>query len=134
MQIEAFKRIVTTFADPKTDILIQGEQAMMQINGNIIDVSLKQHSGELSVVEAGIEMPANHWVLTRLAQLPLLADRLISMVPITSPYVTPEGEILASLEITPSEQSEHVLNAVDATLKVLDNRSPLENDCILYHQ
>ena len=104
---------------------------MIQVNGNIIEVSLKQYSGELTVVDGSTDMPANQWILTRLAQLPLLAGRLMSTVALTRPFVTPEADLLQSLEVNPGEESEHVEDALAATLKVLDNRSPLETT-VLY--
>jgi uncharacterized protein YjbI with pentapeptide repeats len=131
MQIDSFKRIVTTFADPQTEILVERDRAVIQVNGRLIEVSLKQRSGEISVVDSGSEMPANQWILTRLAQLPLLADRLISTVPATKPFVVPEADLLESLEQKPGDESNHVADALSAALDVLDRRSPLET-MVLY--
>lgn len=131
MQIDTFKRIVTTFADPQTEILIERDRTVVQVNGNLIEVTLKLKSMEVFVVDGGHEMPANQWVLVRLAQLPLLADRLISTVPVTRPFVTPEADLQYSLEVMPGEESEHVSDALDAALNAIDNRSPLETT-VLY--
>lgn len=126
MQIEAFKRIVTTFADPLTELLFEKNRTMIQVYGDVIEVSVRQRAGEVFVLDLGNEVPAVQWILTRLARLPLLADRLLSTVPVTEPFVIPEGDILESFEISPREEPENVRNALDATLNALDNRSPLE--------
>ncbi len=131
MQIDSFKRIVTTFADPQTEILVERDRAIIQVNGNLIEVSLKLHSGEIHVADSGREMPANQWILARLAQLPLLADRLSTTVPATKPFVAPEADLLESLEQKPGDQVDHVQDALSAALNVLDRRSPLETT-VLY--
>lgn len=104
---------------------------MIQVNGHLLETTIKQRSGELTIIDSGAEIPAVQWILTRLAQLPLLADRLISTIPITNHYVTPEAEVLNSLENSPTEQPEHVSDALQTTLSVLDNRSPMETT-VLY--
>ena len=86
MQIDTFRRIVTTFADPQTTLLWEKEKVLVQVYGEIIETSLKQKSGEVFVLDVGNEVPAVQWILTRLARLPLLADRLISTIPATSPF------------------------------------------------
>lgn len=131
MHTDAFKRIVTTFADPQTQILIDRDRTVVQVNGNLIEVTLRQRSGEIYVIDAGNELPANQWIITRLAQLPLLADRLLAIVPATTPFVTPEAHLLQSLEVRPGAELEHVPEALTATLGALDQRSPLETT-VLY--
>ncbi len=131
MHTDAFKRIVTTFADPQTQILIDRDRTVVQVNGNLIEVTLRQKSGEIYVIDAGNELPANQWIITRLAQLPLLADRLLATVPVTKPFVTPEAHLLESLEVKPGADPEHVPEALTATLGALDQRSPLETT-VLY--
>ena len=131
MQIDTFKKIVTTFADPQTTLLWEKEKVLVQVYGEIIETSLKQRSGEITIVDGGNEMPAINWILHRLAKLPLLADRLLSTIPQTKPFITPEAEVLQSLEVKPGSESEHVADALQATVQALDNRSPLETT-VLY--
>jgi len=131
MQIDTFRRIVTTFADPQTTLLWEKEKVLVQVYGEIIETSLKQKSGEVFVLDVGNEVPAVQWILTRLARLPLLADRLISTIPATSPFITSEAEVLESLEVRPGEEPEHVPDALAATQHALEARSPLETT-VLY--
>ena len=131
MQIDTFKKIVTTFADPQTTLLWEKEKVLVQVYGEIIETSLRQRSGEINIVDGDNEIPAISWILNRLAKLPLLADRLLSTIPPTKPYINPEAEMLQSLEVKPGAESEHVADALQATLQALDNRSPLETT-ILY--
>ncbi len=130
MQIDTFRRIVTTFADPQTTLLWEKEKLLVQVYGEIIETSLRQKSGEVFVLDAGNEVPAVQWILTRLARLPLLADRLISTLPTTSPFITSEAEVLESLEVKPGAEPEQVPDALAATQRALESRSPLETTAL----
>jgi len=131
MQIDSFRRIVTTFADPQTPFLWEKDKLLIQVYGEIIETTLKQRSGEVLVIDGENEVPAAQWIFTRLAKLPLLADRLISTVPTTKYFITPEAEVLQSLEVKPGAKPEHVADALTATLQAVDSRSPLETT-VLY--
>jgi hypothetical protein len=131
MQIDTFRRIVTTFSDPQTALLWEKEKLLVQVYGELIEASLRQRSGEVYVVDGGNEVPAVQWVLTRLARLPLLAARLTSTLPTTRPFITSEAEVLASLEVMPGAEAKHVPDALAATRQALEARSPLETT-VLY--
>jgi uncharacterized protein YjbI with pentapeptide repeats len=101
MQIDAFKRIVNTFSDPQTQVMWDKDRLLVSVYGDAIEVALRQRAGEVAIVDNGNEVPAIQWVLTRLAKLPLLADRLLTTIPATEPFITPEADVLQSLEVTP---------------------------------
>ncbi len=131
MQIQDFKAIVTTFADPGTDIEFERDQILISVNGDLIQARISMRSGDVFIDVDGAVLPANKWILERLAKLRLLATRLRDTVPRTEHFVPPSATLLPTLSSSPSEDVLRTENALDATLKELDAPSPLETT-VLY--
>lgn len=131
MQINDFKSIVTTFADPGTEILFDKAQIVISVNGDLITASLSAKSGDVYVDEGGGVEPASKWILTRLARLPLLATRLRESIPSTEYFVSPAALLLPTLENEPQEDVVATNDALTTTLKTIGERSPLEST-VLY--
>lgn len=131
MQINDFRSIVTTFADPGTEILFDRTQVMISVNGDLIDATISTRDGDVYVDEGGGAMPASKWILTRLAKLQLLASRLLSSVSPTEYFVSPSALLLPTLEKGPQEQTVASDDAVNITISTLNERSPLET-MVLY--
>lgn len=126
MHINDFKSIVTTFADPGTELLFDKTQIVISVNGDLITGNLSTSSGDVYVDEGSGAEPASKWILTRLARLPLLAARLRESIPVTEYFVSPAASLLPTLEKGPQEDAETTDDALTTTLKTIDNRSPLE--------
>lgn len=131
MQINDFKSIVTTFADPGTELLFEKARIVIQVNGDLIEAVIVAKSGDIFVDEGSGQVPANKWILTRLARLPLLASRLLSSVSETEHFVTPSASLLPTLEKGPQDKVLATDDAVITTLQTLSERSPLET-MVLY--
>jgi len=130
MQIKEFKSIVTTFADPRTDLLFDRTQIVISVNGDLIEARIATKEGDVYVNEGGGQIPATKWVLNRLARLPLLATRLLSSVVPTEHFVSPYASLLPTSEQGP-QGAVLTKDALGATQKMLDGRSPLETT-VLY--
>jgi ribosomal protein L25 (general stress protein Ctc) len=104
MEYDEFKRILSKFSDSLNDIIISKGEFVIQIRGNAIGGSLK-HSPDIGVIvqEDGIDFPARKWIIDRLAQIPLLADRIISYTKREESFVTPTGTVLESILLDPKE-------------------------------
>jgi len=132
MQIADFKSIVTTFADPGSEILFEKSKLLIAVNGELMDVAINTRDGDVFVDDGGgSSMPASTWILTRLAKLSLLAARLRDGVGQTQMFVSPSAKLLPSLEVRPEETVIPTDDALNTTLEALHDRSPLETT-ILY--
>lgn len=131
MQINDFKSVVTTFADPGTEILFDHSQVLISVNGDLISASITAKSGDVYIDEGGGAEPASKWILNRLARLPLLANRLKECVVLTKHFVAPAARLLPTLEHGPQEHAVDTEDAVATTLDTLNDRSPLETT-VLY--
>jgi hypothetical protein len=125
MQISEFKAMVTTFADPGTELLIDKSQIVISVNGDLITASVITKYGDVYVDEGTGQEPASKWILCRLARLPLLASRLRESVPPTEFFVSPSASLLPTLENGPKEQAISTDHALNATLQTIGARDLL---------
>jgi hypothetical protein len=131
MHIDDFKSIVSTFADPGTEILFEKTKALFSINGECIDVNISSKSGDIFVEEFGKTTSASLWIVNRLANLRLLASRLTEQIPIQEYFVSPHADFLPSLAVNPQDDSSRTDDAKASLLKSLAERTPLETT-VLY--
>ena len=131
MQINDFKSIVTTFADPGTELLFDKSQLVISVNGDLITATLTTMSGDVFINEGNGQEPASKWILTRLARLPLLAARLRESVVPTEFFVSASASLLPTLERRPQENVIDTDDALKTTLLTINERSPLET-MVLY--
>ncbi|UVL67551.1 pentapeptide repeat-containing protein [Pseudomonas sp. B21-031] len=131
MQIDTFKSIIKTFADPGEEILYDKQRIMFSINGNLIDAIIVSDSGDIYIEESGLRLPASRWIVQRLANLPLLCNRILEQIQEHKNFVSPAADFLPSLESQPDEATTKVDDALRATLNALNERSPFETN-VLY--
>lgn len=131
MQINDFKSIVGTFADPGTELLFEKTRVVISVNGDLIDATIVAKSGDVYVDEGSGQEPASKWILSRLARLPLLASRLQASVAQTEHFVSPSALLLPTLERGPQDMEAATDDALGMTLRTLNERSPLET-MVLY--
>ena len=92
MDANEFIRVVTTFADNPGDLVFAKGRLYAQVREEVIEASVTTRGGSLIVTEAGsLEVPAETWIVSRLARVPQLADRILSYVGQTEHYVPPRG-------------------------------------------
>ncbi|MBL4759571.1 MAG: hypothetical protein JKY80_01790 [Mariprofundaceae bacterium] len=131
MQIKDFKDIVSTFSDPGEELLFQKNHVLISVNGALIEASLTNKSGDIYVDEGSGEMPASKWIVTRLARLELLASRLRETIEKTEYFVSPSALLSATLDKDVNLGECNTDDALQTTLKEIDDISPLETK-VLY--
>jgi VIT1/CCC1 family predicted Fe2+/Mn2+ transporter len=112
MNIEELKRVLRAFADDPADVDIRRGKLVAQIHDEIIEVSLEYEQGaeqNLVVIENEQRFSARSWLISRIARLPQLADRILAITKQTndpnasSSFVTPSG--LLSPDLSAPEES-----------------------------
>jgi hypothetical protein len=133
MDIQRFKAVLNTFADPGTSVSTEKSGGMLvQINDQTILVNARQEGGALWVIdEMGEKMPAHNWLIGGVAKLPLLADRILQFIPETQHFVHPQGNLYDALVDAAPEQDSHVDNALDAAVSLLGRGVPFTTS-VLY--
>lgn len=126
MHIDNFKQIVTTFADPGSEILFDKHRVLFSINGEVIDAELTSKSGDIYVNEGNGLTPAGSWIIKRLANLPLLSTRISERIPTHKNFVSPVADLLPTLEINADGTTYKINDALRGMLDSLESRSPLE--------
>lgn len=122
MDIQTFQHILTAFADSPADMDLKKGTLLVQVRDEVIEASISQRQGDLIVTENDDSMPANRWIIQRVARLPLLADRILSHVPEESNFVAPDGFILDHIDDAPTDDPQYAADAAKTTLEVLDRR------------
>ncbi|MFP1950418.1 pentapeptide repeat-containing protein [Lonsdalea quercina] len=131
MQIDTFKSIISTFADPGSEIIFDSQRMMFSINGDVVDAGITAKYGDIYVDEGAGDIPASRWIVERLAKLHLLSSRILEQIPAPPNFVSPAADFLPTIETNPNEQVSSVSDALDEMLKNLDSQSPLETS-VLY--
>ena len=122
MDLDRLKHILRTFADSDESIEIRSGTLMVQIGGDVITADIAKTDGTLYVSEQGMRYTAEQWVMRRIAQVDLLAERILANIPQTQTFVTPRGQMLFSLEQSPKDELIPSQNAVISLQKILNQR------------
>lgn len=130
MQIKDFKSIVRTFSDPDSEFLVDGSRILMSVNDELIEAGISLRSSEVFVDEGNGPVPANSWIIKRLAKLPLLANRLKETIAQTPHFVSPSASLLSSLEVKPNEEVLKSDDGLAVALEALSSQSPLETTVV----
>lgn len=125
MDINEFRKILTSFADEPSDVDVRLGKVVAQIREDIIDVSISYsttQNQELLVTENGQAYSARMWLLNRIARLPQLADRILvstnvpSEMAAQSPFVVPFGSMTPDLSSTQDSNTEVIISDVLGTI------------------
>src|SRR4051812_41565713 len=119
MDAAAFKRILTTFADSPADVDLSRGKVLVQVREEMIEAEVLLRHGTLHVRESGDEVSAAHWLVRRIARLPLLADRILTYVPGEPHFVTPRGSVLDQLDVSPTGEEQATDDAGGKALEIL---------------
>ena len=135
MQLQSFKEILAKFQDPNTELVVDKDSFIVSVNGVLIDGRIKLSSGEVSIQESDDTpwVDANRWVLDRLANMKLLANRLKECIQPLPHFISPAANLHPTLELQAQTGQELIAthDALGETLRALDSRSPLETN-VLY--
>lgn len=122
MDLSAFRRVVTAFADEAVDVDLGKGRLVAQIRDEVIDATLLQKEGSIWVEERDREaIQAYHWIVTRLARLDQLADRLLNQLPNEPHFVDPTGHFLDDLDAVPDGVEKSLSDASQAIKNALNN-------------
>jgi hypothetical protein len=131
MNFDTFTRILTTFADNSDSVENARGELIVQIHDDVIHATTQSRGGNIYVNENGVEMSGDQWIIERIARLPLLADRILSLIPAETHFVMPSGDLLPELSEAKSDDRVHVDNVVDSVISMLDRR-PAGTSSVLY--
>lgn len=133
MDLQTFKRVLTAFADRPADIDLSRGTLLAQIRDEMIEAKLSHSEGSVWIEEEATTQPVSafHWIVNRVARLPLLADRVLSYVEDEEFFVHPSGNFVDLVEESPGDSEEPVEDAVTAIESVL-SRQPAGISSVLY--
>lgn len=123
MDVARFRRVIGCFAESQSNIDISRGEFVVQLRDEVIAAKLVLQGGDLYVEESGLRQLASSWIVSRVAKLSTLADRIIAN-PGPSNFVTPKGVLLSSLEADPQSSGVEVVDAVEACEGALSDRIP----------
>lgn len=134
MDINEFKRVLTSFADEPSDVDVRLGKVVAQIRDDVIDVSISYSpttEQQLLVIENEQQYPARSWLFNRIARLPQLADRILLTTNVSpetaarSPFVEPAGLLSPDISTPQGPYSDQpVSHVVDALLSRTTNPLP----------
>ena len=122
MQFDRFKRIVTCFADHAGGVDIEKGELVMELRNDMIKANLEELPNGLFVEENGSQMPAARWIVTRLARLDALADRICDYVTPPEHFVPPSGTLQSGFNESANQDETLKENVVDTMIKTLGRR------------
>ena len=131
MHFDEFKRVVTCFADRVDDVTTSGGELLVQIRDETITARLSDRPNGLFVEENGDRMPAERWIVTRLARVPLLADRILSYVSLPKPFVRTSGSLVDQPDQNVSADGSPISDVFHTATQNLDRR-PGGTTSVLY--
>lgn len=121
MQISTFRQLLRFFSDNPEDIDFSAGKLMMQVRDDIIEAELTYRDYDVYVDDGGGALPAEKWIVARLAKLPILADRLISSIGCDENYVEASGDYLDSVNINPSNTVKHIDEVANYLVERIDS-------------
>jgi len=122
MDFQSVRNILIHFADSPADLLIKQGKVLIQVREELIEATLVEKEGNVYVDENGAVLSAEKWIVNRIAKLPVLADRIISHVPLEKHFVRVDGKFLDDISVSPEETVVDVGSVEDSVLKTLNSR------------
>jgi hypothetical protein len=124
MEIDEFKRALAAFADEPSNVDVRLGHVVAQIREDLIDIELSytfDDERRLRVTENGVHYNARPWLLSRVARLPQLADRILATTDTSKdgPFVTPTGSLTPDLSQDGGQKAADtdIPDAVEALIK-----------------
>lgn len=130
MDVSLFKRVLLSFAESPADIDIRAGSAIVQVRDEVFDIRLKYASDDtqnLLVIEHDQEFAAQTWLLRRIAKMPQLADRIISVCGtremLDGPFVHPLAMWSPDLAYAADGRTNMVADALQSLTDYANRRS-----------
>ena len=131
MTAQELRQVVQKFADRPVDVEIGERTLMAELQGQIVEVSLKQSGGLLYCIEGGREELAEQWVIRRLGNLDILANRILEFVQQDNMLVP----VRAKLTGVSDDEGKEVLQSMQDVVKELPtivNGLPAASTNVIY--
>lgn len=106
MNIQELRRALIAFADDASDLDLTRGELIVQIRDELIEAAVEESDDgdrTLYVIENGERTKARHWLVDRIARIPLLAERIVTHIGSERHFVTPSGRLLNYLDEDPDE-------------------------------
>lgn len=121
MDYDVFRNVLTAFADSPVDM--ERGKLIVEVRDDLIEARLSLRDGDVWVEENGVRDRDVHWIVKRIARLPILADRILTNVPDEPHFIEPAGRLLPRIERAPDD-SEVELDRVTRPILDLLNERP----------
>ena len=122
MNYDEFKDTIRSFADTPASIDIEKGTLVLDIRGEHIEAELFSRFGDVHVRESQAEYPAPEWIFSRVARLPILADRIIDHIDDEPHFINPSGRLLDRVDRAESDEEVMVKDVQEAVLRLLAER------------
>ena len=123
MQAQDLARILSCFSDTAADVDVRRGTVVLQLRDEIIEATLTRRDGDIWVSEDGQELTATSWIIKRIARVPLLAERVLTYIPMPEYFVAPSGRLLDDIQRTASSAEIVCDNAKNRLQEVASRRS-----------
>lgn len=120
MNTNEFKRLLKTFADHPDDLDLSRDEAVVQVQNQLIAFKATTRDGQIWVEESGVLSTAECWVAERLANMPMLARRILEYTDQPLHFVTPDGHYIDSIETNPTDVDVYVGDALTKLESLID--------------
>ena len=94
MKLDDFIRVAETFADEDNPAVISDSHLSFQMRGRLVEADISGEPDNVKVIHEDEEWPAALWILSYLAKLDRLADRIINYFSPPENYIPPKIELL----------------------------------------
>lgn len=131
MDIATLKETLAAFMDRPGSFAIEKGNLMVQIGEEVLTAEISIREGQVTVREGGVEESAENWIAHRIANLRLLAERIIETCGSDDPFVRPKGELLDQIDRMPYETPQIAPDALGTVQAFLDRR-PAGTCSVLY--
>lgn len=118
MEYDNFHKILSSFSENKDDLKIDKGHLSMLYRDELIEASLSTEDDDLWITENESKIKARHWLLTRIARMPILADKILNNISSLDTYIPPYASVIDGT--VDDFDEENPVNVDDAGIKILD--------------
>ena len=81
MDMEKMRSVLKAFTASDDCIEIKGGTLLLQLGADVIMADISMKDGNIYMTEDGKSLSAEQWIVRRIAQIDLLAERILTNVP-----------------------------------------------------
>lgn len=122
MEYDEFRTILTSFADRPANVNIERGRLIVEIRDDLIEASLYNRDGDLVVEENGLRQSARAWIFSRIARIPILAERILTQIPAEENFIEPSGFMLDRMQRSPDDSERQLDEIIQPIHDLLDER------------